>query len=137
MPFAQNGVADPLRDAALAGSSPGIDGLERRNFTLVGPFIDWYFNEHRGLHVQLALGFATLSAVRVGSVPWQEDDPYNAAGGAIMLGLGYEWWVGEEWSIGALARLTAAYLVGKDDAGVRWYHGLGMGPSPMFTITYH
>lgn len=110
---------------------------ERRNFTLVGPFVDWYFNEHRGLHLQLAIGFATLSAVRVGSVPWEEDNPYHAAGGGIMVGLGYEWWVGREWSIGALARITGAYLVGKDDAGVRWYHGLGTGPSPMFTITYH
>lgn len=120
-----------------AGVPPLELDPERRNFTLVGPFFDWYFHEHRGLHLQMALGFASLSAVRIGSVPWEEDDPYHADGGGIMLGLGYEWWVGEEWSIGALARMTAAYLVGKDDSGVHWYHGLGMGPSPMFTLTYH
>lgn len=120
-----------------AGMPPPELDPERRNFTLVGPFIDWYFNEHRGLHVQFALGFASLSAVRIGSVPWEEDHPYNAAGGGVMLGLGYEWWIGEEWSMGVLARITGAYLSGKDDAGVRWYHGLGTGPSPMFTLTYH
>lgn len=119
-----------------AGSPPAELDPEKRNFTLVGPFFDWYLREHKGFHIQAALGFCTFSAVRFASLPFEENDPYHAEGGGIMLGAGYEWWIARQWSMGVMARLTAAYLTGKDDAGVRWYHALGTSPSPMFTVTY-
>ncbi len=130
-------VAATFRQAKdSAGAPPPELDPEQRNFTLVGPFLDWYFNEHRGLHAQAALGLATFSAVGFGTFAGNSD-PYHATGGGIMLGIGYEWWIADEWSMGALARVTGAYLVGKDDSDVMWRHGLGTSISPMFSITYH
>lgn len=108
----------------------------RRNFALVGPFVDWYFDDRSGFHAQLALGIASLSVVELDTSP-VEDEPYGAIGGGIMLGIGYEWWVAEEWSLGVMARTTAAFLVGKDESDVTWHHALGSSPGPMFTVTYH
>lgn len=119
-----------------ASAPPGELDPARRNFSLVGPFADWYFDPMSGFHAQLALGLATLSAVQLDTSPI-DDEPYHAVGAGIMLGIGYEWWVAEEWSLGAMARLTAAFLAGKDEAGVTWHHGLGSSPAPMFTVTYH
>jgi hypothetical protein len=120
-----------------AGPPPPELDPEIRNFALVGPFLDWYPNPKKGFHLQAALGLATLSSIHIDTSAVNDDNPYHAAGAGIMLGAGYEWWIGEEWSMGAMARMLGAVLVGKDDSDVTWYHAAGTGPSPMFTVTYH
>ena len=106
------------------------------NFALAGIFGDWYFNPRRGLHLQLALGFATLTGLNPESPRGVRDrDP--AIGGGLMLGIGHEWWVGEQWGVGVLGRLTAGVLTEKDDADVRYLHVVASFPSLLVTATYH
>lgn len=125
-----------VNDDSDGDPPPELDP-EVRNFALVGPFIDWYPNPKTGFHFQAALGLATLSGVHLDTSAVNDDEPYHAIGGGVMLGVGYEWWVGDEWSMGVSARLLGSFLRGKDDSDVMWNHVAGTGPSPMFTVTYH
>ncbi|MFO7178584.1 MAG: hypothetical protein DIU78_007800 [Pseudomonadota bacterium] len=107
-----------------------------RNVSVLGPFLDWYPSPTRGLHFQLALGLASMTAGVVGTTrPGKAD--YAAFGGGIVLGAGHEWWIGDEWSIGVLARAMGIIAAGKDDDDVIWTHAIGTRPSLMLTLTYH
>jgi hypothetical protein len=111
------------------------------NFTLVGPFLDWYFdqklnlNPPGGFHAQAGLGFAVLNGFKPEQV--RNENRRVAIGGGLMLGFGYEWWVGEQWALGALARLTAAAMVEEDDRDDQWIHGAATFPAFLFTATYN
>lgn len=122
-------------DGANAPPPPELDP-ELRNLALLGPFFDWYPNPHRGFHFQGALGLATLTP-RVFGDSATERSEYLAVGGGLMLGAGYDVWVDEEWSLGVLARTTAAVCSGRDDADVRWLHLVITSPSLLVTLTYH
>ncbi len=63
--------------------------------TFVGPFVDFYPNPEKGFHVQAGIGHA--------SSHFRES---NAGSLGLMAGAGYEWWVGEQWSIGLLGRIN-------------------------------
>lgn len=109
---------------------------DRRNFALVGPFVDWYPNPRKGFHLQGAVGLATLND------GWEKHDDHNepeyvALGGGLMFGVGYEWFVAEEWSLGMMARITGAVVTGEDENGVRFYHAIGTSPSLLFSATYN
>jgi hypothetical protein len=109
-----------------------------RDLTIFGPFVDWYPNPRSGFHLQAALGIAALTSGNGDRFDSDDDDDdYRAFGAGIVLGLGYEWWVGNEWSLGVLARTQAAGLEGEDDSGVRWVHAAGASPSLLLTLTYH
>lgn len=119
-----DGMAPP--DDVIGGSG---------NFTLVGPFVDWYFDPGRGLHLQGAVGFAT---VRGYDFPEAEDNPDAvSAGGGLMIGFGYDWWVSEQWSFGILGRIAGVVAVQEDEAGMQWTHAIGTSPSLLFTATYN
>jgi hypothetical protein len=111
------------------------------NFTLVGPFLDWYFSERLdleppgGFHAQAGLGFAVLNGFKLEQV--RHDDRRVAIGAGIMLGAGYEWWVSEQWGLGVLARLTAAGMIEEDDRDDMWSHGTATFPAFLFTGTYN
>jgi hypothetical protein len=106
------------------------------NFSLIGPFVDYYFDPRRGFHLQGALGFAALTGLRFDQGGRMDTD-YAAFGGGLMVGLGHEWWVGDEWSLGVLGRMTVAYVRGDDDQDVGWGHFVSTFPSVLATITYH
>jgi hypothetical protein len=103
------------------------------NFTLVGPFVDWYFDARRGLHLQGAVGFAT---VRGWDLPEAQDNPDAVSvGGGLMVGFGYEWWVSNQWSVGVLGRLAAVVAAQEDESEMTWTHAIGTSPSVLFTAT--
>jgi hypothetical protein len=123
-------------DASSAGDPPLELDPEARDLVMLGPFLDYYPRPSRGLHFMAALGLAGMTATLGGRTD-DDDDRYTAVGGGLVFGVGYEWWVGDEWSLGAMARAMAVALSGKDEADVRWFHGIGASPSLMLTLTYH
>lgn len=88
----------------------------------IGPFVDWYPNPENGAHIEAAIGFAVVSAgkgtdTNGGSVvPFPPKDE-SGNGFSLLLGGGYEWWVGEQLSLGLLARLqyVSASVQGSGD----------------------
>jgi hypothetical protein len=93
------------------------------DFDVIGPFTDLYFDAQGGFHLQLALGVAALPDARLG--------------GGAMLGLGYEWWVSDQWSLGVLGRVTATTPAIEERSGARWVHGPAASPSLLFTATWN
>jgi hypothetical protein len=100
-----------LSGASAIGPSVSVDGFSassndtRLTLFTVGPYIDYYPNPHGGFHVLGTLGFADLTA--------SYDDGTFAArdsGTGITLGggIGYDWWVSRDWSLGILGRFTFA-----------------------------
>lgn len=105
------------------------------SFAILGIMGDFYPNPRRGLHMQGALGVAALTGLNPGGSLWS--DRHVAVGAGAMLGIGYDWWVGEQWSIGVLARGTAGAMAEDDAHGARWFHFAAAWPSILLTVTYH
>lgn len=67
-------------------------------------FGDIYIDPHGGFHIRPFLGYAALQFSYQGNTG-------NSPGGPIFgLGVGYDFWVGDEWSIGVLGRFGYAPL---------------------------
>jgi hypothetical protein len=81
--------------------------------SMIGPFIDVYPNPNGGLHLELAVGYTTLSAKAGDEFP---NDDQSGGGIGVVAGVGYEWWIGEQWSAGVLGRVQYINGTVEDDA---------------------
>ena len=96
-------VVDPVVE--MEGASTGSD-VAVGVLGVLGAFFDWYPDPGRGLHLQALLGGARITMTDESGVR----NAHEPIGGGIALGVGHEWWIGEQWSMGALVRGTAATL---------------------------
>jgi hypothetical protein len=97
--FIVSSIANPAIE--LTGREPG-DGDSEFALVTFPIFANYYFDPHEGLHVQGLIGFGAGEASVGGA------RSADLSGLVIGLGLGWEWWVGEQWSIGAMARISYA-----------------------------
>ena len=71
----------------------------------IGPYVDFYPNPRKGFHILGTLGFASLTAS-------YDDGNFSASSSAsgftTGFGIGYDWWVSRDWSLGILGRFTFA-----------------------------
>jgi hypothetical protein len=107
-----------------------------RSVSVFAPFVDWYPNVRGGFHVRGAIGLSTLTPQVFGHPATQRSE-YLAVGGGLVLGVGYDWWVADEWSIGVMSQAIARYLSGEDDDGVKWTHLVTTTPGLYVCLTYH
>lgn len=119
----------------VRGTAPPEELQRPNNFAVIGVMADWYFNPRKGFHAQAALGAASLTGVYPEVQRYR--DRSAAVGGGVMLGIGYEWWVSDNWGVGILGRVTGGVLVEEDSRGDRWFHLAAASPSMLFTATYH
>jgi hypothetical protein len=110
--------------------------FESGNFVLLGPFIDYYFNPERGLHLQgsLGLGLFTLGEGEINGEPAGDGGEQTATGFAVMAGIGHEWWISGGWGLGLQGRFSAGWTSGEDDNEVDWNHAV-IAPAILFTAT--
>jgi hypothetical protein len=73
---------------------------------LLGPLLDYYPNPSSGVHLQALVGYAALGHSA-------SEDPNVPQGLGLMAGLGQDFWTGDEWSIGVLARVVYAHTIAK------------------------
>jgi hypothetical protein len=110
------------------------------NFTMIGPFFDYYFGSSLGraggFHLQGSPALAVLNGFRPEQGRY-DDDRRVAIGAGLMAGFGYEWWVEKQWGLGVLARLTAAGLAEESENDGFYYHGVATIPAFLFTGTYN
>lgn len=103
------------------------------NVGMLGPFIDYYFDERAGGHLMFSLGFAGIQ---------QQDgedlnEAINGGGWGAMIGGGYEWFVGEQWSLGVIARVQYVAVSTKtEDSEIEGTMSL-IAPAVLFGVTYH
>src|SRR5262249_6619580 len=110
-------------------------------------------NPQNGFHVQGALGVAVLSASKgdpelicsstgVGQVCATDINPpddHAGTGFGLVVGVGYEGWVGEQWSIGGSARLmyVSGTLSAANDTSLSDVKASAILPGALMTVTYH
>jgi hypothetical protein len=130
------GALVPSRSAGALVPSPkltidgrAVDGPDVLSLSILGAGADYYFDPEAGWHVQGMLGFATLVPISGGDI----GDARSGVG--LVLGGGHEWWIGEEWSLGILARVAYCRL-GYTDLDLRERHHLFV-PGLIGALTYH
>jgi len=94
------------------------------SLTVIGPFVDYYFNPGSGLHVQGAIGYGLLSLGQgsdrgTGNRRVQDQ---SGSGFAAVVGGGYEWYVSDSWGLGILGQLMFGLGSGEDSTGHTWRH---------------
>jgi hypothetical protein len=109
-----------------------FDGVD---LGLVGPFVDYYINPRLGFHVQAALGVAIVTVGRGDDGPHSYDQTLGGLG--FMLGTGYEWWVADQWSMGAIVRLLYGTVESGRDEYEQWNYKVLAIPEIAFVATYH
>jgi hypothetical protein len=127
----------PTLVAAVQDSRTGGYRFRLSQFAMIGPLLDWYVDAGSGFHVEASPGLASYVAgagePRIGGAQAQA---HTAAGFGFMLGAGYEWWIGDQWSVGLLGRITYGAMSGTDDRGVSWTHH-AVAPAVLLGGTYH
>jgi hypothetical protein len=106
-------------------------------FSVFGPFVDWYFDPKGGLHALAAVGFSALDfgPGSVGDVT--AIATHTARGIGALLGVGYEFWIARQWSLGVLSRVVVARLGASDGADRgSWRHTAFAAPSLLLNVTY-
>jgi hypothetical protein len=106
-------------------------------FTLLGPFIDYYFDERSGFHLQGALGLAYMDVGTGKRGSTTVTDERTLGGLGFMLGGGYEWFVGDQWSLGGLLRMRYGALETDNDDDERWTFQTLAIPEILFNATFH
>ena len=114
--------------AADSGGRGPVSGDARGTLTysIFGLFADYYPAPTGGLHFMGGVNYSVFQFKPEGG-----DGLDPASGFGLFGGLGYEWWIGNEWSVGPVARLHWASV---SDAG-----GSTSVLSPVFLVgfTYH
>jgi hypothetical protein len=108
-------------DGHKTSGGPNSFGL-----SLIGPFVDYYFEPSQGFHMQALAGLSLLTA------DTSQDLPIGFGG---SLGLGYEWWVGSQSSLGILGRFAYGQLT--YDPGVLDERHSVLASSILARYTYH
>lgn len=101
-------IGDPTLERD-GGSDLGLEGPLQ--FSAVGITVAYFPRSTGGFHVG---GTAALAAAWAKAPPPRFTEYIGGAGGAIAVEAGYLWWVADQWSLGALVRLTGARLHGED-----------------------
>ncbi len=114
----------------------GTFDFEVTQLALFSPLVDVYPWPTRGLHIQGGVGFATLVMGQAFPKSGQDARAHTAVGPGIMLGVGNEWFVADEWSLGLLGRMLYAWTDGTDPENVSWQHHT-FAPALLVTLTYH
>jgi hypothetical protein len=126
--FVLNSVQKPTVEPD-GGSSEEIEG--QLGVGQLGVFIDGFFDPTGGFHVGGMLGFASYN------VQFDDEDVENIeqGGGGVALWVGYDAWVGSEWSIGGVLRLTGQSTA--DERGDFKEQASAGTVSILFTALFH
>lgn len=98
---------------------------------LIGFFIDGFPDPERGFHVGGMVGLASSHT----KIKDSSKDDFSGAGGGLGAWLGYDMWVGEQWSLGGMLRFTGTLARDEHD-GVKYQTSQG-GVALSFTALYH
>ncbi len=107
--FVGQDISNPEIEVTIdsGGSASGNAPDSALGVGVVGPFVDWFIDPTAGAHVGLLGG--------IGLIGVQDEKGDSAQGfGAALFG-GYDFWVGDQWSLGPEARIV--YVNASRDSG--------------------
>jgi len=132
-------------DLKVEGVRGGSLTFDRASLALFGPFVDYYIDPKLGLHLQGSLGLAWMAFGTAGYSPAGPPvssrsvttEAKSSGGLGFMLGGGYEWWIADQWSLGALLRFVYVSTESNDNEPQRWRAKGFAVPEILFGATYH
>ncbi len=77
------------------------------SYGIFGAYADWYPDSKAGFHLSLLLGVAKVDVTpnpALGTAEGNEASSFSGLG--VAPSMGYEWWIGEQWSFGVAGRLS-------------------------------
>ena len=137
----------PSYSQSVNGETASVDGGSLMA-EVVGPFIDVYPNPSQGFHLMAAVGPAIISAAKgdpkyvcvsngCGTVE-MPGTAYSGTGFGLVAGVGYEAFVGDQWSIGGIARLMyTSATMSPDDSSYVKADVSAIVPGLLFGATFH
>ncbi len=127
--FVGQDIQDPdiTIDLADSASASGVAEDETLGVVVLGMFADWFPNPEGGAHFGGMVG--------IGGVGLKGDDDTSSTGLGVSLWGGYDFWVGEQWSLGPEARIVAVSAQ-RDVAGQN-FDDTATSLELMFTALYH
>ena len=130
--FVGQDISNPdvtVKSNAVPGGSVIVPASGSLGVGALGPFIDWFPNESKGLHFGTMLGLALLGL--------ENNAGKTSSGIAGSLWGGYDFWVASQWSLGAEARVAAlsARRDFSDYSGTM--HDNAVSIELLFTALYH
>lgn len=113
--------------------------FKARMMTLVGPFVDYYFFPALGLHAEAGAGLAIVSIGRgldtgTHKVAGPALNDLGGAGLAFTVGVGYEFWLADGWSMGLLLRVMGGAGSAKADDNIVW-RNIVVSPAALVSVT--
>ncbi len=95
-----------VKDPKIEAGSISVTASGTMLFVGAAAFANYYFDPTQGAYLQGMLGFATVDFVSSGGTSGGNDP----SGPMFGFGGGYDFWIGDQWSIGPTARLVYAPL---------------------------
>jgi Autotransporter beta-domain len=138
MPTPGLAIGGFLSGASAIGPSVRVNGFRASSsdtsltLATIGPYIDYYPSPRKGFHILGTLGFARLTlSFDDGTI--SADD--SGTGFTLGGGVGYDWWVSRDWTIGILGRFTFA-------STSRTFDGLSVSestflPAVLFSVSFN
>jgi hypothetical protein len=124
-----------LRELEGNAGSEDVAGKEA-SLAFLGVLIDYYPDPRGGFHVLGGVGLASLGFER-NAEDALPPEPWEGGGGGLVLGVGYDAWIADQWSLGGVVRLLlmSGTLRGAEsdvDLDARAF-----APGLLFTATHH
>jgi hypothetical protein len=119
-------------DIDIEGSSAQNEEAQL-GLAIIGPFIDGFPNPKKGLHFGGTVGFASMTVERGDEMLADADHRGGGFGGAVWAGMGG--WVGPDWSLGGLLKLSGAVTRREIEGNAQ--QGRALEISLMFSALYH
>ena len=130
-------VDDPkYKDEEIADQATRPVPQRVSQLAIAGPFLDFYFDKRAGFHTAGAFGLSTFIAGQSLKGSFPRTRGHVTVGLGFVLGVGYDWWVGDEWSLGLLARVAYGWSSGSDPQANQWTHRV-LAPAALISLTYN
>lgn len=95
--FVGQDIVEPTVKVEQSPSGEVVAHNQALGIGALGPFVDWYPDDRSGVHLGALAGLGVIGLTN-------ENDE-SATGLGLSLFGGYDFWVGEQWSIGPQARV--------------------------------
>ncbi|MBK8999268.1 MAG: hypothetical protein IPM35_26410 [Myxococcales bacterium] len=114
----------------------GASALELTSLSQIGPFLAYYPNASSGLHGMLAPTFVLAKLGAKKDLAFEYDDhSKDGVGWGVVLGAGYDFWIGEQWSLGVAARFQYVSVeLGSTEPASTFS---AVVPGVLASVTYH
>jgi hypothetical protein len=124
-------LVEPDVELEIAGggssSASGVANDESLGVLVIGPFVDWFFDETGGGHAGAMIG--------LGAIGLEGDDDSASSGiGGSLFG-GYDFWISDQWSLGVEGRVLV--VSAKRDVIGEEFEDSATGFQVLFTALLH